>query len=96
MIFSFRSFFHPNFFYLSSYYILFQVKLLIINVCLQNGIILPTYYMHLLHLTAAITWRGTREYLYYLIYIDGTATISPSAHFLKATPFKGFAHVLQR
>ena len=46
----------------------------------------------LLHLATATTQQRTRQDFPYLVHIDRTATISPSAHFLKACPFKGFAH----
>ena len=47
------------------------------------------------HLTAATAEQGTRLYLPYLIHIDGASTVTPPAYFLKTSPSKGFAHVLQ-
>ena len=54
---------------------------------------LPTTH-NLWHLTAATAEQRTKQNLPYLIHIDGAATVTPSAYFLKACLPKGFAHVL--
>ena len=49
--------------------------------------------LHTLLLQATTTVKQrTGQYLPYLVHIDGTATVTPLAHFLKASPFKGFSH----
>ena len=85
---SFPKFFPSKLFLLSSYYILFYCKLLIINTGLLYMTMLRTL---LLQATTTVKQR-TGQYLPYLIHIDWTATVTPLAHFLKASPFKGFSH----
>ena len=49
--------------------------------------------LHTLLLQATTTVKQrTGQYLPYFIHINRTATVTPLAHFLKASPFKGFSH----
>ena len=54
---------------------------------------LPTTH-NLWHLAAATAEQRTRQYLPYLVHIDGIATVTPSAYLFKTCSSKGFAHVL--
>ncbi len=74
----FSKVFLSKLFHLSSYYMLFCFKLLIINTT---------------HSTITVKQR-TGQYLPYLIHIDRTVAATFPAHFLKACSFKGFAHIL--
>ena len=91
MLFRFLKFFHSKLFLLSSYYILFCDKWLIISIELWNIIIL----LILLHQATTTVKQGAWQNFPNLIHIDRTTTFTPLAYLFKASPFECFAHTFE-